>query len=151
MSRRFERERIGTEELPLGICVEYRSDGATAYEILPEHESPFRVPLGEGRSVDIEIPPNPPIRVLDGQEFPQLDVPLVLVQFEVVARDWRRGWFPLGGKHYDSELYFGEPESTLVFERPNGDVCVWGNGSCDLSMERTGTFPLYVVVRPLDH
>lgn len=86
---------------------------------------------------------------MDGREFPQLDVPLVLVQFEVVAQDWRRGWFPLGGGHYDDELYFGEPESTLVFERPEGDdVCVWGSGPYDLSMERTGTFPLYVVIRP---
>lgn len=143
-----ERERATNPDQDVeGLCVEERSDGSVAYELLASYEGTFRVPLGPERTVDIEIPPNPPIRVMDGREFSQLDAPFVLVQFEVVAQDWRRGWFPLGGDHYDSELEFGEPESTLVFEQPDGGVCVWGDGPYDLEMERTGTFPLYVVVR----
>ncbi|MGH9644259.1 MAG: hypothetical protein ACRD3Q_17785 [Terriglobales bacterium] len=148
MSNKSERERVSNEGQPAGIRVEHRPDGSVSYEVLPGHELPFRVPLGEDRIVDIEIPPNPAIRVLDGRKFPQLDVPLVLVQFEVVARDWRKGWCPIGGSHYDSELYLGEPESTLVFERPgNGEVCVWGDSPDDLQLENAGAFPLYVVVR----
>ena len=130
------------------IRVEHRSDGSTVYEVPPEHEPLFfQVPLDEGRTVDIEIPPNPPVRVMDGREFPQLDAPLVLVQFEVVAQDCRRGWFPLGGEHYDYEAYFGDSESALVFERAKGDVGVWTRGPGDLQLQRSGTFPVYVVTR----
>lgn len=130
------------------IRIERQPDGSILYEVPPDHEPPsFKIPVGEGRVVDIELPPNPPIRVVDGREFPQLDVPFVLVQFEVVTRDWRRGWFPLGGEHYEDEMHLGDEESTLVFERPSGEVRLWSNGPEDLRLERTGTFPVYVRVR----
>lgn len=130
-----------------GLGIERRVDGALAFEI-PEKHGPVSVPLSPEYTVEIEIPPNPTVRVFDGREFPQLDVALVLAQPEVVKQDPRRGWFPIGGDHYDSELEFGEPESTLVFERSSGEVCVWGETSSRLDIERTGAFPLFVVVRP---
>lgn len=142
-------QNVGHAELrSRKIRAEHQLDGSVVYEVSPSHEPPtFRVPVGDRRVVDIEIPPSPSIRVVDGKEFPQLDVPFVLVQFEVVAQDWRRGWFPLGGEHYSDEMHFGDEESTLVFERASGEVRVWSDGPGDLALERTGTFPLYVRVR----
>jgi hypothetical protein len=150
VTKRREGEGVYDDErIPRGVQVERRSDGTTVYDVSPNQEGTLEVPLGEGR-IDIEIPPNPTIRVLDGREVPQLEAPLVLVQFEVVAQDWRRGWCPVGGEHYEREYISDPTEPDLVLDQLDGFVSIWAYQGERIDIERTGTFPLYVTVRKHD-
>lgn len=56
--------------------------------------------------------------LLHGSSCPQLGAEYVLCQPEVVARDPRRGWLPLGGRHRD-QLYLGRDDSPELVLGPS--------------------------------
>lgn len=78
-----------------GIPPESLTDGRHQYVIPDDHSR--AVELQEGTRFVVEVGDSPAMAVVAGAEVPQVSADWLVVQPEVVARSWRRGWAPLGG------------------------------------------------------
>lgn len=126
--------------------VETVDETTRRYEVSRTGELPsFSVPLSSEVELRIELPSTPEILVCAGREVPQLGAPYLLVQPEIVAGDWRRGWVPVGGD-WPTELYLREQESLSIDEQLDGDPVIWITNN-RFEAEQTGTFKMYVILK----
>ncbi len=85
-----------------------------------------------------------PIIIVRGCEVPQMEAAFVFVQPDTVARDWRQGWLPIGGRWSDERDLIDE--TGLVLPGVRGHLLAvvddW------LQVERDGSFGLHVTIGP---
>jgi hypothetical protein len=132
----------------VAASVERLAEKRWRYEVARTGELPsLSVDMRPGIEIQIELPDTPVIHVVRGGEVPQLEAQYILVQQEVVAENWRRGWTPIGG-WWDSEVYLRE-RNELQLGALDGDPVVWGYPRY-LSFEQTGSFSMHVTVEIAD-
>lgn len=81
--------------------------------------------------------------LIHGRECPQLGASYLLVQPDVVARDPRRGWLPLGGRHPE-QLFLGSEDSPELelgdgVDPDHAVVSITSEGICITDGSSTGT------------
>jgi hypothetical protein len=95
-----ERERI---EFELMLTPD-REGGATV-RIKPDFKHPVELRFGR-------TPETSPCFLVHGSECPQLGAEFILVQPDVIAKDPRKGWEPIGGLRVDRIAYIGRGEES---------------------------------------
>lgn len=127
----------------IGMRVETLTERRYLFGIAQEHSQPFEIPRPtQGVSVEIHVPPSPPIIVEDGSKYPELQASLVLRQ-PTLNGSPEEGWLPLGGM-FEAEASIRD--GSLRLYDFDGDLRFHAAGDV-LEVRRDRAFPLTVVVR----
>jgi hypothetical protein len=96
-----------SERIEFELMLTPTDEGGASVEIKPDFKHPIE--LRFGRTAETS-----PCFLVHGSECPQLGAEYVLIQPDVIAKDPRKGWEPIGGTPVDrfGTAYIGRGEET---------------------------------------